>query len=198
MNQQTELHAGFADPVFASQEVFRAVLDAMARPGRIVDFPAGTPAVGEASAETLAVLLALADNTTPVWLPEPLRTEEVRQHLAFHTGAPTTDDPSRADFAVVDATTDAETIDRFAIGTPEYPDRSVTLILPCESLTGEGGWTLSGPGIETSTRFGAAPLPAGVERALRRNAAIFPLGLDAVFTAPGRIAAIPRSTGLED
>lgn len=199
MSLQTDLHAGLADPVFDAQRVFRAVLDAMARPGRIVELPAVAQSVGGCPAEPLAVLLALADNTTPVWLPAPLRGGELGTHLAFHAAAGLTETPARAAFAVLDATATAEDVDGFAIGTPEYPDRSTTVILPCETLDNAGGgWRLAGPGIETTSSLRAAPVPSALERALRRNAALFPLGLDVILTAPGRVASIPRSTGLED
>lgn len=198
MSLQGELHAGLADPVFDSQRVFRAVLDALARPGRIVDLPGTCAAVGGLAAEPLAILLSLADNTTAVWLPESLRGDTLTRHLAFHAGIALTTEPAKAAFAVIDGAVDAAFIDRFAIGAPDYPDRSTTLILPCADLTDDAGWSLAGPGIETTARLGIEPAHPALETAIRRNAALFPLGLDAVFTAPDRIAAIPRSTRLEE
>lgn len=198
MSKRGELHAGLADPVFDSQHVFRAVLDALARPGRIVAFPRTCDALGGIAAEPLAILLSLADNTTPVWLPEGLRGGALARHLAFHAGAVLTREPAKAAFAVVGGAVDNAVIDGFAIGTPDYPDRSTTLILPCTKLTDDAGWSLAGPGIETTARLGIEPAHAALETTIRRNAALFPLGLDVIFTAPGRVAALPRSTRLEE
>ncbi|ANK81992.1 MAG: phosphonate C-P lyase system protein PhnH [Rhizobiales bacterium NRL2] len=198
MSLQGELHAGLADPVFDSQRVFRAVLDALARPGRVVAFPRSCDALGGLAAEPLAILLSLADNTTPVWLPESLQDGTLAGHLAFHAGVVLTTEPVKAAFAVIDSAVDAAFIDRFAIGAPDYPDRSTTLILPCANVTDDAGWSLAGPGIETTARLGIEPAHPALETAIRRNATLSPLGLDVIFTAPGRVAAIPRSTRLEE
>jgi len=80
----------------------------------------------------------------------------------------------------------------FPIGTPQYPDRSTTLIIECETLQTNGA-TLRGPGIKNTTSL---TVPDVVT--LQNNASLFPLGLDFFFTAGSQIAAIPRTTKLED
>ncbi len=59
---------GFADPVGQAQASFRAVLEAMARPGTLV--PAGQGLVPPAPLDpaTGAVLLTLVDHDTLLWL----------------------------------------------------------------------------------------------------------------------------------
>jgi len=79
-------HPGFADPVRDSQAVFRAVLDAMARPGRVHEVAAPAdppPPLGRAAA---AVLLTLVDAETPLFL-DPF-AEAARDWVLFHCGAP--------------------------------------------------------------------------------------------------------------
>ena len=53
---------------------------------------------------------------------------------------------------------------------------------------------LSGPGIDGSTTFKASGLPTRFWAEMQKNHAKFPLGVDVVLAAPGKIAAIPRST----
>ena len=76
----------------------------------------------------------------------------------------------------------------YPIGTPEYPDRSTTLIVECAELEAAGA-TLRGPGIKSEA---ALSLPE--TRAFQSNRALFPLGLDFIFTCGNRLAALPRST----
>ena len=76
----------------------------------------------------------------------------------------------------------------YPVGTPEYPDRSTTLIVECDELEADGA-TLRGPGIKSE-----ATLSLPETRAFQSNRALFPLGLDFIFTCGDRLAALPRST----
>jgi len=79
----SDLSPGFADPVTSAQACFRAVLDAMAHPGRIKTAPEVT-APAPLCAALGAVLLTLVDPETPLWLdPE---AAAARAWIGFHTG----------------------------------------------------------------------------------------------------------------
>lgn len=184
MNTQA-LEGGFTDAPREASFAFRALMSAIARPGRIETITGGQPpAPLSVAAGTL--LLTLADADTPVHLAGACDTEAVRQWLAFHTGAPLTS-PGHATFAV--GTWDAlMTLEAYPIGTPEYPDRSATLIAEVDDLRADGA-RLTGPGIKDSA---ALSLPE--TEAFSRNARLFPLGLDFYFTCGDRIAALPRTT----
>ena len=58
----------FTDPVDEAQATFRAVLDAMARPGRLHRVGTRLTAPAPLDQATAAVLLTLVDNETPLWL----------------------------------------------------------------------------------------------------------------------------------
>jgi alpha-D-ribose 1-methylphosphonate 5-triphosphate synthase subunit PhnH len=189
--------AGFADPVLDSQAVFRALLDAMAHPGRIVRLPLAPATLPPLAPATMAILLALADTTTPVWLPQAARTPEITAHLAFHCGCPVTEREDQAAFAVLTDHTTPLRADRFDPGTPEYPDRSATLFVQVARLKAGEGMRLTGPGIETAARLHADPLPEGFAEAMRLNHALFPQGIDVVLVGGDRIAALPRTTRIE-
>lgn len=176
---------GFDDRATGAARTFRAALDAMSRPGRIetIESVAAPDGVSPAAA---TILMTLCDSATPVHLAGPADCDAVREWLAFRTGAPTTD-PGQAAFAV-GSWVDLLPLDRFPVGTPEYPDRSATLIVEMSRIQATGS-ILRGPGIKDTATLG---LPD--EAAFRANAALFPLGLDFFFTAGDAVAALPRTT----
>ncbi|WP_316013627.1 phosphonate C-P lyase system protein PhnH [Roseobacter sp. HKCCA0434] len=177
-----DLGGGFGNPAHDGARAFRALLDAMARPGRIVTAQAAAaPGLSPAAA---TVALTLCDPDTPVHLAgEAVRAAE---WIGFHCGAPrATQSACTFAFGAWDALTP---LAPYPIGTSDYPDRSATLVVEVPTLSGEGP-RLTGPGIDGETTLS---LPdAG---ALRANAAGFPLGLDFIFTCGDRLACLPRST----
>ncbi|MEO1491268.1 MAG: phosphonate C-P lyase system protein PhnH [Pseudomonadota bacterium] len=183
-----DLAPGFAQPPLDAAACFRAALQAMARPGTVHSAaPAGVPSGLSPAASALA--LTLLDHETPVWLAPSVATETVRTWLAFHTGAPVTPRREDANFAI-GPWDEMAPLAEFAVGTPEYPDRSATLIVEVADL----GTThrLTGPGIEDTAHL-THPDPAFA----RANAALFPCGIDLFLTAGDRLAAIPRTTRVE-
>ena len=183
------LGGGFDDAPIQSSRAFRAALDAMARPGRIHDIGgAAPPAPLSVAAGTL--LLTLADGTTPVHLAGDADCDALRGWITFHTGAPLV--AAEAAVFAVGRWAALAPLGRFAIGTPDYPDRAATLIIEMPALEAEGS-VLTGPGIRTQARL-TLPDPG----AFRANHALFPLGFDAFLTCGNRVAGLPRSTRVED
>lgn len=178
------LEGGFADPAIGAAHAFRAALTALSNPGTVQTAqPVHPPApMGQAAG---ALLLTLCDPDTPIWLGPSCATDPLRAWIAFHTGAPLTE---RAHAAFAFGTwADMLPLEDFAIGSPEYPDRSATLVVEVPDLGTQHG--LTGPGIATETRL-TVPDPD----ALRANAALFPLGLDLFLTCNDRFAGLPRTT----
>ena len=183
--QAQSLSGGFADPAVQSAHAFRRVMEAMARPGSIQDVTGAQPPA-PLSVAAGAVLLTLCDTDTPVYLAGEADCAEVRSWLAFHTGAPLTG-PSHAMFAL--GTWEAlMPLSAYPVGTSEYPDRSATLIVERPALAQDGA-VLTGPGIPDRARLSLPDL-----QPFRDNRALFPLGLDFIFTAGSRLAALPRTT----
>ena len=188
-------HGGFADLALGSQSAFRTLMDAMAHPATIFRAPEPVAAPTPFTPVAAMIALALCDYDTPVWLDAGLRgAEGVAGFFAFHTGAPLIADPAKAAFAFVSEPRRLGDIAQFAMGSDAYPDRSTTLVIAVEAMTNATGVVLSGPGIKTATRFGAAPLPENFWSMLRRNAALYPRGVDVFFCSPTELAALPRST----
>jgi alpha-D-ribose 1-methylphosphonate 5-triphosphate synthase subunit PhnH len=185
--------AGFAEPVLAAQSTFRVVMDAMARPGTVRRL-AGIAAPAPLSPTAAAVALTLLDYETPFWLDAPLAAApEVARWMSFHTGAPLTRDPAAAAFAFLADSAASPPFASFAPGSPEYPDRSTTLVLQVERLREGEGLILRGPGIAGSRRLAASPLPADFLDRLADNRAQFPRGVDVLLAAADAVAALPRS-----
>lgn len=182
------LKGGFVDASVQSAKAFRAAMNAMARPGRIELLDgAGPPAPMSRAAG--ALILTLCDPETPVFLAGTHDCPDVRSWIAFHTGAPISD-PEAASF-VLGNWQSLQPRSRFPIGTPEYPDRSATLIIEMSELSTTGA-RLSGPGIKDATGFSLPDLVS-----FQANAALYPLGLDFFFTCGSEAAALPRSTKVE-
>ncbi|MEM8755639.1 MAG: phosphonate C-P lyase system protein PhnH, partial [Pseudomonadota bacterium] len=179
------LSGGFAAPAVDAARAFRAALEAMARPGRIETI-AGAAPPAPLSAAAGALILTLCDGETPLHLAGAWDAPAIRAWVAFHAGSPIVAAKDAA-FALGDWASLAP-LDRFAVGTPEYPDRSASLIVETERLDPSGA-RLTGPGIETEARLS---LPEAA--AFQANAALYPLGLDFWFTCGDRLAALPRTT----
>lgn len=188
----TAIQSGFIDPVHQSQQVFRQVLDAMARPGRVhalQQLPQAVPGLSRAAA---AVCLTLADFETPLWLDRAALA--AREYLAFHCGSPVADDPRDATFALLGDASALGDLNDFNPGSDENPETSTTLILEVTELNEGGGPTLAGPGIQGQLSLGITGVPGHFWQQLADNHALFPRGIDLVLTCDDRIAALPRST----
>jgi alpha-D-ribose 1-methylphosphonate 5-triphosphate synthase subunit PhnH len=192
------LAAGFASPVHDAQRCFRAVMQAMARPGSLQAFqPELKDLPAPLTPMAAALALTLLDYDTPLWLdPGLAKSPAVVSFLKFHTGAPIVTMPVEAAFALVSDPERLINLANFAQGTPDYPDRSTTVILMGQTFGKNGPLDLSGPGIETATRFGTAPVSQTFWDQVQANNAQFPRGTDLIFAGEGHIAALPRSTQL--
>lgn len=184
MHSQT-LEGGFADPAQQAAQAFRAVMEAMARPGTSHAISGAMPPAPMSPAAG-ATLLTLCDSTTPLYLAGAYDTPDIRAWVAFHTGAPVAT-PATCQFALGDWPGLAPLAD-YPVGTPEYPDRSATLIV--EMADGPAAdVTLRGPGIKDSMCFALPEV-----QAFQNNARQYPLGLDFIFTRGDQLSALPRST----
>lgn len=180
------LSGGFEQPSLGAARAFRGAMEAMARPGTIRRLEGAAPPM-PLSAAAGTLILTLCDPTTPLHIAGWVDAEAVRRWITFHTGAPLVP-PERAAFAVGNWEA-LLPLGRFPAGTPDYPDRSATLIVELPFLANDGA-RLTGPGIATEVRL-SLPEPLAP---LLANAVRFPLGLDFYLACSDQIAALPRST----
>jgi alpha-D-ribose 1-methylphosphonate 5-triphosphate synthase subunit PhnH len=195
MTTIAELPAGFADKVLSAQSTFRSVMEAMARPGSVQRVTASIGTPPPMMRGVAAIALTLFDHDTPIWLDEKMsETMDVARWLKFHSGAPIVADTSISAFALIGDAGALPDLDRFALGSNEYPDRSTTLILQVASLTRGPAYELRGPGIDGSAALNATFEPKDLFERLSINATLFPRGVDVVLVADDAIVAIPRTT----
>ncbi|MES2385895.1 MAG: phosphonate C-P lyase system protein PhnH [Pseudomonadota bacterium] len=190
MNQHA-LSAGFADPVHEAQTAFRAVLEALSRPGQPVAI--GRPVKGLALGPAMAhLLLALTDDDTPVWWQQA--GGEAADWLRFHTGAPVAAAPADAAFAVIADVGAMPALDRFAAGSVESPEHAATLLIEVPSLSAGPAVEWHGPGIREMQTVRLAGLPGSFWTQWQANHAAFPQGVDIVFTCADAALGLPRTT----
>jgi len=184
------LTPGFADPVLGAQAAFRAVLEAMSRPGRIVTAGSALRPPAPMNQAAAAVLLTLADADTPLAQDAGADAEA---WLRFHCGAPLVA-PGAASFVL--ATGAAPALASLVQGSEEEPQNGATLILQVAALVAGEGWRLTGPGIETEHRLRVDGPPEGFLAAWAANRVGFPCGVDVVLCAGDRLAALPRTVSI--
>nr|WP_180574367.1 phosphonate C-P lyase system protein PhnH [Agrobacterium vitis] len=196
MLEAESLTGGFAQPVFEAQSVFRAVMDGMARPGthQTVAVSLHPPApFGLAQA---AIALTLCDADSRVWLSGVLTKSAAPAWLSFHTGGVTTTDKTEAQFAFFEAGSPLAAFAQFSTGTQDYPDRSVTVVYEVAGFEGGQPLTLKGPGIQDRAMIAPLGLPDGFLRHWQDNHALFPRGVDVIFTAGRDFLCLPRSCAI--
>jgi alpha-D-ribose 1-methylphosphonate 5-triphosphate synthase subunit PhnH len=192
----SHLTPGFADPVLESRATFRAILDAMAHPGRVVTLDCILDPPSRLAIASSATCLTLLDFETPLWTDLPTGASAI-SWLQFHCGISIVNDPSEAHFALVTDTSAMPSLTRFNMGTDEYPESSATLIVQVDHLGPENGKRLTGPGIEKFSSIQVSGLPSRFWEERKIQSAVYPLGLDVIFTNECKIAALPRTTIVE-
>lgn len=189
---ETPIH-GFHNPPVESSIAFRAILNAMSKPGSVQPILVDLAPVEGINKGTQLAALTLTDHESPVWLDNNLAKQSVIEFLRFHCSAPVSSDLSGIQFAFLSKWHGAASLPPFPLGTPTFPDRSTTLIIEVESFKKGEGVTLSGPGVKTTENFDAVGLGPDFWSWMQQNNARFPLGMDVILTTDKEIAALPRS-----
>ena len=189
----TTLQPGFADPVAGAQACFRAVLDAMVRPGRIHEAGIGLEPPAPLAPATAAVLLTLLDYDTPAWLDPAAHA--ARDWIAFHCGAPIVTDAAACGFGVA---LSLPPLGSLPAGTHEAPETAATLVLQVTALGRGRRFRLAGPGLLVPAILAVDGLPDTFAAAWQENYALFPRGIDIVLCAGTSLAALPRSVSVQE
>lgn len=171
-----------------AQRTFRAVLDALSRPGTTVGLP-----VPDGLPTALGPLLALADLDTPMCL---LGGDRWLDAVATATSAPVVA-PERARLVAALRPVTAAELRGLRTGSPSAPEDAALVTLAVPALTGGPTVGLTGPGARPGAVLTATGLPPGWLDA--RAAATFPAGVDLLLVDPdGRCVGLPRSIRMGD
>jgi len=181
--------------IFDAQLVFRKVLDAMARPGKVAklpDIPLNPPAENK---YPFLILFTLLDHEVGFEvLGAKNNAEEISRYIASNTGSSETS-LENADFVLIYGGSSGGRIHEMKRGTLEYPDESVTLIYDVERIGTGMLLMISGPGIRAERKVAIDGIEEEEIRDMVRVNSEFPLGVDAIFSDRcGNILAMPRST----
>lgn len=202
---------------FYLQAAFRALLDAMARPGEIAELPpvsregASDAAVSGLTESSLVVADVLIDAATGFAVagdgaPEAERVLSRRTHANVL-------DVSTAPYAFLPADVRDDRARAFVLdlteGTLADPHLGATLVVECATLLGSDAegrrtgsasgsissstWVLSGPGIKTTASIACDRTDVLEARCERADE--FPCGIDLILVdGAGHVAALPRTT----
>ena len=185
---------GLKDPVFDSQRIFRRLVRAMSLPGTVVTI-AGIelPAFEGVMPASAAILMALADRETAVWIDDGLCPSGISDYLRFHTAAAAAKQREDAVFALIDGRSGGSAFDGFNPGTDEYPDRPATVIVQVEAFgTGEAK-IIDGPGIKERREISVQGLAAGFWPQWTANQGKYPRGVDLFLVSGLDVLGLPRS-----
>ena len=185
---------GFENLTRDSQQTFRALLTALAEPGKFCVIASKlTPPAG-LSLGCAAACLTLIDFETVVWL-QPGPHQATRDWLRFHTGCKFTQDEKQASFAVIDRPLELE-LKHFYWGSAEAPEDSTTLLIQAGRSHCQSTVTLRGPGIVES-RTVSCSLPAAFWTQWQANHSAYPQGVDCFLFEERQVLGLPRTVQVE-
>lgn len=174
---------------FASQAVFRTLLETLSRPGTLgrLDAPWGAAIVP----------MSLADVETTIAVDGDVDKADA---LAMATGAaPVPLD--EADLVACCAPISPSTIARLRRGTPLAPEKGAKVGMDCVALhygAGDVTLTLRGPGVDGTTVLGVDGVAREVFDALGAAGSAPPAGIDAwLVDERGVVAGLPRTCRME-
>lgn len=196
MAETIDIRPGFADPVMDAQRSFRAVLEAMARPGAIRSATMGNPPPDPLADATAAICLSLVDHDTPLWLSSDFKTPEVMAFLKFHCGCGIIDQPDEAVFAIA-TSAQLPALGSFALGDDAYPENTTTVIVQIDGFDMGTTLMLSGPGIETTQELSVAGVRTGLWDEWEENRQMFPRGVDLILVHGETLVALPRTVAID-
>lgn len=173
-----------------AQTVYRAVLEALSRPGSVRQLPESLyPAA-------LLPVLALADLETGVHVVESTGNEWA-PITAVATGAPAREVGEAKYVVVLDPAAAAYAVRGATAGTAQSPETGATVVIAVDSIAGGAPVRLTGPGVATEIECAPAGVDPVVWAVRETRIASFPAGVDLLFVGrDGRLIGVPRTAAV--
>ena len=185
------------DLVYDIQAVYRKVLNAMARPGKIENISSQCNKIEynfNCYKSTNIVLLTLLDAEVSFCFNNNINLDDVEMiNQITYSKSKSADE---ADFIIITKDCDDiyEIMNKAKIGELRNPHRSATVIIEVDEMNNNEGIVLVGPGIKTTQKLKISNDDLWKEIREKKNKE-FPLGIDIILTdEKGNIACIPRTT----
>lgn len=181
------------DFVHDGQRVFRALLEAMANPGRICDIHTEAHHFVGDQCALLAIGCTLLDNEEKMYV-------EKNRHLAEELHSLTLSRETsleEADFVFLSSELNMGALEQIFShakhGSYADPHTSATVILFTPEIEGETVLTLSGPGIDGERSLFTNAYVKNVVECMNELGIEYPLGIDLIFCdVKGQLLAVPR------
>lgn len=186
------------DKVFDTQCIYRQILDAMARPGKVNLLPALrlNPPLGLNQAAAAIALTLLDSETGFCVLPAD---QGVIDYLKFNTGAAACP-VDCAEFIITAGNERKPELIDVCCGTLLSPEKGATLIIMVDSLEAAGKGIqllLSGPGINGGSCLNISGLDKSNIQTIAGLNQEYPMGVDVIYADnSGNVACVPRSSSL--
>lgn len=195
------------DDVYDTQHNFRALMDAMSRPGTIFKLKKHGFSLNQRlfNPNILTVLKTLGDKNVTFCLGT-IYDEEYTTYIEINTGMrPVAIE--YADYAVFYGKFYDDAISRVNTGTLEFPESSSCVIISVEKILEGAGLEsaaghklikMKGPGIKDASKISLTGFDLKFARMITKLNAAFPLGTDVIFAGEdGNIACMPRTSMIE-
>ena len=178
------------DPVFDCQEVFKALMNAFAKPGKVFSIEKNVEKLEGQCASLTAAAMVLLDNWRSFYVEGDAALEEELREQTY--GVPAAMD--EADYLFFPGQGDPwQALAQAKPGTLPEPHKSATLFVLADSLEGGAPFSLTGPGVDGGI---SVSLPERYRVWLEARDAQgheFPCGVDLYFLTPqGQVMGIPR------
>ncbi|MFD1735176.1 phosphonate C-P lyase system protein PhnH [Bacillus salitolerans] len=195
------------DFVHGTQQIFRKLVDCMARPGKVNSLKEDIwPIEGDRGLSKALIGLAytLLDREVSFYIVCEEK-ERVEQFLKWSTFS-TTGTLQTADYIFIQHSLSGgeflNLVNQVKCGTLTDPHNSATLIFHVEEISVEGpiglNLIMSGPGIKETTSCYVKGLPTNLVEVRKEVNKEFPIGVDIiVVSSSGEMVGIPRTTMIE-
>jgi alpha-D-ribose 1-methylphosphonate 5-triphosphate synthase subunit PhnH len=185
------------DHIFDSQEIFRKVLDSMARPGKINQLVHEGISVPDGLNKASALLgFSLLNSDVNFYMHHEGQTPA--EYIRLNTASEQTG-LSAADFVFINGRHDSLLVREIKSGEPETPQDGATLIIDVEKIfdrptdqTHE--LILKGPGVKETKTIYIRGIDPGLFSEIKEKNSEYPLGIDTILTDnEGNVICLPRT-----